>query len=172
MGLVAGREAPLFNRSSLADFDLWAPPLDGGKPLPLVTGPAQEGWGHFSPDCRWAAYISNESGRWQAYATQFPAGRGKWQLTSDTEGAYWVVDWANGGKDLVPITTGQMLSVLPLRLDRDSIEIGQRRRLMRSGGDRSWTVSADGSRFVIAACQSGERDLPVTLVSDWLAGVK
>jgi hypothetical protein len=39
------------------------------------------------------AYISNESGRWQAYAIRFPEGRGRWQLTSDTEGAYRIVDW-------------------------------------------------------------------------------
>jgi Tol biopolymer transport system component len=162
----------LFNRSSALDIDLWALPLGGGKPFPVVASASQEGWGHFSPDGRWVAYISNESGRWQAYATRFPEPRGKWQLTSDTDGAYWIVDWVNGGKDLIHITTGQMLSTLPLRLSRDSIEVGQRQRLMRSGGDDSWTVSRDGSRFVIAASPSGERDLPLTLVSDWLAGVK
>jgi Tol biopolymer transport system component len=162
----------LFNRSSAANFDIWVLPLDGRKPFPLVASPAEEGWGHFSPDGRWVAYISNESGRWQAYATRFPERQGKWQLTSDTDGAYWIVDWVNGGKDLVHITSGQMLSILPLRLSRDSIQVGQRQRLMRSGGDNSWTVSADGSRFVIAASPGGERDLPLTLVSDWLAGVK
>jgi eukaryotic-like serine/threonine-protein kinase len=162
----------LFNRSSAGDFDLWVLPLDGEKPFPLVTGPASDGWGHFSPDGRWVAYISNESGRWQAYATRFPGARGKWQLTSDTDGAYWIVDWVNGGRDLVHITSGQMLSILSLRVTGDSIEVGQRHRLMRSGGDSSWAVSADGSRFIIAASPSGERDLPLTLVSDWLAGVK
>jgi Tol biopolymer transport system component len=162
----------LFNRSTPVDFDLWALPLGGGKLFPVAAGPAQQGWGHFSPDGRWVAYISNESGRWQGYSTRFPEAQGKWQLTSDTDGAYWIVDWVNGGKDLIHITSGQMLSTLPLRLSPDSIEVGQRQRLMRSGGDNAWAVSADGSRFVIAASPSGERDLPLTLVSDWLAGVK
>ena len=57
-------------------FDLWALPMDGDrKPFPVVQTNFEERDGQFSPDGKWIAYQSNESGRVEIYVQPFPTGR-------------------------------------------------------------------------------------------------
>lgn len=68
----------LCNESSpVTRWDLWALPLDGDrKPIPAVQGPSDEVQGLFSPDGKWIAYTSNESGREEIYVRAFPPSGG------------------------------------------------------------------------------------------------
>ena len=66
---------------------LWLPalillPADGSKPRPFLTSPANKINGQISPDGKWVAYASDESGDWEVYVTTFPGANGKWQVSS------------------------------------------------------------------------------------------
>jgi serine/threonine-protein kinase len=80
--------------SSRTGWDLLTVPIESdaaglraGKPMPFLQTSAQERYLSFSPDGRWAAYASNESGRFQVYVRAFPDKGGKWQI-SNTGGSY------------------------------------------------------------------------------------
>jgi dipeptidyl aminopeptidase/acylaminoacyl peptidase len=76
-----------YHEVDTAGFDLWTMPLDitdpdhpkPGKPELFLRTPADEQFPKFSPDGRWIAYRSNESGSYEIYVRPFPAG-GRWQM--------------------------------------------------------------------------------------------
>jgi serine/threonine-protein kinase len=74
--------------------DLYLRQLDGGTgPKPLVQTPGTDTWGRVSPDGRYLAYNSDESGRNELYVIRFPAGGGKWQIsTNGAIGGFWSKD--------------------------------------------------------------------------------
>jgi Tol biopolymer transport system component len=78
-------------------FDIYAFPVDGSKPLPLLTQSYDEAGGRVSPNGKWMAYSSNESGRNELYVTNFPAVSSKIQVS--TEGVFWYT-WSRDGKKL------------------------------------------------------------------------
>ena len=68
--------------------DLWLLPLSGDRqPTPFLQAPFLEGDGVFSPDGRWMAYDSTESGEFQVYVQSVPPSGGKWQVSA-TGGAF------------------------------------------------------------------------------------
>jgi serine/threonine-protein kinase len=90
----------IFNNLALAaarSWDLWAYPLSGGEAFPLVQSPFNEMLGDVSPNGRWLAYESDESGRPEVYVRGFPEGSRRW--TVSTRGG---VDprWSGDGKEL------------------------------------------------------------------------
>jgi hypothetical protein len=78
--------------------DLWAIPADGeGDALAFMTTQFAEISGAFSPDGKWVAYETNESGRLEVYVSSFPPGGGKWQI-SDEGGSQSL--WSKDGRKL------------------------------------------------------------------------
>ena len=66
-------------------WDLWVLPLFGDREArPLIQSPSDDGQGQFSPDGRWVAYTSNESGRLEIYVQPFPLTGAKWQVSVAT----------------------------------------------------------------------------------------
>ena len=59
--------------------DLWVYSFVESKSHSLLKATASLNYAQFSPDSKWVAYSSNESGRWEVYVTSFPDARGKWQ---------------------------------------------------------------------------------------------
>jgi serine/threonine-protein kinase len=85
-------------------FDLWTVPLENdgavlraGKPELFLQTPADERYPSFSPDGKWLAYASTESGSFQVYVRAFPDTGGKWQISSDG-GGYPM--WSRSGREL------------------------------------------------------------------------
>jgi serine/threonine protein kinase/Tol biopolymer transport system component len=88
-------------------YDLWTVPIEGdsaapraGKPEALLQTPFDERYAVFSPDGRWVAYVSNESGAYETYVRAFPeatSGGGKWQI-SNGGGTYPM--WSRTGRQL------------------------------------------------------------------------
>ena len=85
-------------------FDLWTMPLEsdgaglrGGKPEVFLQTAFDERVPKFSPDGRWLAYASNESGSFQVYVRAFPDKGGKWQI-SNGGGSFPV--WSHNGREL------------------------------------------------------------------------
>jgi len=147
--------------------DLWILPLEGdGEAFALIQSEFDVGYARFSPDGNWIGYISNESGRYELYATRFPSGEGKWQLSID--GADWLVGWRQDGGELYYLDLeGDMYSV-EVTLG-DDLVAGIPRELFAPRADRSWDVSADGSEFVVGKPINESSDLTTTLIVNWLA---
>lgn len=79
--------------------DLWAVAADGKSPgRPLMVTPEIENVPRLSPDGRWVAYISNETGRYELYASPFPSLVGRRQLSNTGTGT---ADWAESGRALL-----------------------------------------------------------------------
>ena len=154
------------------DRDLWALPMQGDrKPVVVVNSAFYEGTGQFSPDGRWVAYISNESGRFEIFVVPFPAGGGKWQIST---GGGVSPRWRHDGKELFFIgPDGQMMAATVSASGR-SFEAAPPLSLFQSrivGGGTSnvkhqYAVSVDG-RFLINVPASDSTTAPITLLQNW-----
>src|SRR5262249_37771875 len=64
--------------------DIWAIPVSGDrKPFPIIQNPANQGLPQVSPDGKWIAYISTETGRTEMHVSSFPSPTGHWQVTTE-----------------------------------------------------------------------------------------
>jgi Tol biopolymer transport system component len=89
--------------------DIWIAPLTGErKPKPFLQTKFNEMQARFSPDDRWIAYMSEESGRYEVYVQPFPGPGGKWQIS--TNGGTVPV-WAQNGRELFYMSSGKLMSV-------------------------------------------------------------
>jgi len=100
-------------------FDVYAQPVDGSKPIPLLNQSYDERDGEVSPNGKWMAYDSNESGRNEIYITDFPGAHSKMQVSS--EGALWHA-WSNDGKTLY-FANGKKLTATEIR-NPETMELG------------------------------------------------
>ena len=161
-------------------WDVWILPLDGaGKPRPLVQTPFREIQGRFSPDGRWFAYVSNETGRDEVYVQSFPEAGGKWQI-STTGGVQ--PRWRQDGREMYFHSPANDVMAVDINATPPAtFAAGVPRRLLSSillatrlTDRNSWDMAPDGRRFVInstevqAAQATGQVSL--TVVVNWLAG--
>jgi hypothetical protein len=163
--------------------DLWALPLAGErKPFPVVQTPFDEAAGQFSPDGRWVAYQSNESGPVQIYVRPFPALGDKWQVS--TAGGSQP-RWRRDGKELFYVAPDARLMAVPIAVgaDRQTLEAGAPVPLFATrlasgsnipGGVMSkpqYAVAPDG-RFLMNVAVEGATASPITVVQNWTAALK
>src|SRR5262249_55283249 len=89
--------------------DVWVLPLFGDRvPFPYLQSPFREGDARFSPDGRWVAYTSDETGTYEVYVQSFPIGAGKWQIS---RGGGGLPKWRADGKELLYVNNGTLMSV-------------------------------------------------------------
>jgi serine/threonine protein kinase len=129
--------------------DLWSLPVDGSAaPTRLTQSPANESWPSVSPDGRWLAYASDESGRMEVYVVPFPHGSGKWQISS-TGGVYPI--WLNGGRTLF-FYSGNTIMSTPITLS-PSFDFGAPKKLYTIPANfngQSLIFTPDGAKAIIA----------------------
>jgi len=107
-----------------ASAGLWVLPLFGErKPFPFTHTPFTELFGEISPDGRWLAYHSTESGRSEVYVRPFPSGSGKWPVSTDG-GVY--MRWRRDGKELFYVNnvSGSPLMAVPIQTDGSTFRAG------------------------------------------------
>ena len=137
--------------------DVWAVPLTGDKkPFPVLQSAANEQFPQVSPDGKWLAYQSNETGRAEIYVKQFPEGPGKWQVSTD--GGQFP-RWRGDGKELYFMLAPNMVAA-EIRANGASIQPGVPKVLFALGGNPSaainhipyhrYAVTADGQRFLLS----------------------
>jgi eukaryotic-like serine/threonine-protein kinase len=153
--------------------DIWILPLEGErKPFPLIQTPQiDEERARFSPDGRFVAYDSDESGKRQVYVTPFPGPGGKQQVSTDGgEDAVWRGD----GRELFFISEGKMMTA-EVKPNGSGLDIGNARLLFDAvtgfGPGTHYDVTPDGKRFIIAAIGEGGA-APMNLVINWTADLK
>jgi serine/threonine protein kinase/Tol biopolymer transport system component len=154
---------------------LWMVPLAGGsKPVAIVQPPSPQftiSNYRISPDSRWVAYVSDESGRQELYVTTFPDGKGKWPVPS--AGAGYPI-WSANGKELFFKNLTDEIFACSVTSKASEIEIGTPHRLFHAsmpGIGAPYDVSADGQRFLVNLAQE-EGSAPLKIVSNWPAALK
>ena len=91
------------------DFDVWIYSLQDKKASPVIVVPSSaQNVASISPDGRWLAYESDETGRMEIYVQPFPGTGGKFQITKDG-GTYPL--WSRDGKELFYLNLGRLFSV-------------------------------------------------------------
>jgi serine/threonine-protein kinase len=144
--------------------DIWLVPLDSAPPVPLLRSSADEVAPAISPDNRWLAYVSNESGRAEVYVRSFPDMGGRYQISLEggTEPA-----WSPRGKELFYRNGPALIAV---QLETSSrIEIIRRSTLfsepayMTDLTHRVYDVMPDAAHFVLLRNLGGASHLTVTL---------
>ena len=149
--------------------DLWVLPSGGDKkPFPFLTTPFSEVPARFSPDGRWVAYVSNESGQNQVYVVPFPGPGGKWQIS--TQGGASPV-WRPDGKEIFYMADDARLMAAAVSFTASGIEIGSARPLfqLRPSGPRSFYDVAPDGRFLVVSSTDKPESSPITLVVNWMA---
>ncbi len=149
--------------------DIFMLPLEGEKkPVPYLQTKFNEGWAVFSPDGRWVAYDSDESGRTEVYIQGFPERRGKWQISAEGGGA---PHWRADGKELYWMGNDRRsVMAAPMELQVGGVKAGRPELLFRAPSNG--VLSRDGKRFLVQAPESGEQpSLPMVVVEHWAAGL-
>ena len=158
----------------LGSSDIWAVPLDNPeKAFRVVGGPADERDAQFSPDARWIAYQSDESGRPEIYLQRFPGPGGKEKIS--TAGGTQV-RWRPDGTELFYIDSENALMAAPIRLpSADGMPlIGKPSRLFStrfvqagmSIARQQYVVSTDGQRFLANTIEEPAA-AQITLLLNW-----
>jgi Tol biopolymer transport system component/predicted Ser/Thr protein kinase len=165
--------------SPKTDADIWALPMQReANPISVLQTPFAESMGHFSPDGRWIAYASLESGTYEIYVRPFsPEARG------GAAGAKSIV--SNGGTSLYPRwrADGKELfytapNLQQMAVDTDTskgFQAGTPRLLFAAPpplNDVGWDLAPDGRRFLFVAAPRGARTVPFTVVVNWAAALK
>ena len=152
-------------------WDIWILPTFGDrKPYPFLKTKFAESWPAFSPDGRYIAYQSNESGRQEIYVQGFPGPGGKWQVSA--EGGF-DPHWSADGKELYFRSADQKLMAVPMTTGA-TLEAGTPKALFQihldTGTSRNRFIPAmSGDRFLLVATPARESMAPTTVVLNWMA---
>jgi Tol biopolymer transport system component len=149
-------------------YDLWVLPLAGDRrPVPLARTQFNETDARFSPDSRWVAYVSDESGRPEVYVQPFQGG-GERRRISTAGGS--LPRWRRDGKELFYLGADNQLMAVPVKVG-EGVEAGVPAALFRidPAAQADYDVAADGQRFLINAAVTGAESLPITVVLNWTA---
>ena len=168
-----GRIVALARLGAGTGWDIWALPMDGSRDaFPVVATPFVDSRPRFSPDGRWIAYESDESGRSEIYVRQFPGPGGRWQVsTSGGSEPWWSVDgreifYLDGNESMVSVAVraaGDFAAELPEVL----FETQLTRRFQRG----HYLVGRDGERFLTVSPVEGQTIPPMTVVLNWDAAL-
>jgi dipeptidyl aminopeptidase/acylaminoacyl peptidase len=150
--------------------DLWVLPLSGDrKPMPFLQTPFAELQGQFSPNGRWIAYMSDESGRFEVYVQSFPAPGGKWQISTD---GGTMPRWRRDGKELFYLAADRKLMAVEVKADSTFSSVPRALFAAPPFPDRSYSVTADGQRFLFNSSRKEAVSTPITVVINWTADLR
>ena len=153
-----GRRLAYFGGNLDTGYDLWTLPLDlsdpdrpkPGTPEPFLLTPANELLPAFSPDGRWIAYRSDESGTEEIYVRPFPGPGGKWQISTGG-GLYGI--WSKNGRELFYETQDNRIMVVDYTANGDSFAPGKPRLWTDTRiffpGRSNLGLAPDGKRFAV-----------------------
>jgi eukaryotic-like serine/threonine-protein kinase len=154
--------------------DIWILPLDNpSKAYAWLAMPYDERLARFSPNGRWVAYESNESGRYEIYGAPFPGPGGKRQISA---GGGELPRWRADNKEIFYVAPDGKLMAAEVSIKGSSIDVGAIRPLgipvILNGPYPFYDVAADGQRFLVAAPHEQQSSTPLTLVQNWTALLK
>ena len=166
----------LYNVSTGTSTQIWYLPLAGDStPRPFVQTTFDERDGQFSPDGKWVAYQSNESGHYEIYVQPFP---GPGERIPVSSGGGQQVRWGRKGPELFYVAADRRLTVVPVTFSVNGmIRIGRPAPLFPTGFDatlllrQQYVVSADGQRFLMNNLTDAVDPHSMTVILNWQAAL-
>jgi Tol biopolymer transport system component len=165
-------------QNSRTGFDVMSLDVTGGpQPVkPVLNSQFDETMPRLSPDGRWLAYVSNESGRGEVYVIPFPGRGGRWQISSNGVGLGGVASlglaWSRDGKQLYFRDAAGALMAVDVQLQPREFHSGLPRQIFTApGGVRPIDAAPDG-RILLMVQAEQEVSSPITLVLNWDAEMK
>ena len=161
--------------------DLWIAPQQssggGSVPVAYLNTEFHEQSGRFSPDGKWVAYTSNETGLDAVYVQSFPISGAKFQIS---DGGALEPQWSADGTELFYLTADRTLMVVPItRTAAEPFRPGLPKALFTvpsvpgiALGQISYAVGNDGKRFLISIGDGTGSAPPLTVMLNWRAGVR
>lgn len=157
--------------------DMWLLPTSGDRtPIAYMQTAASESGGRFSPDGKWLAYVSDESGRPEIYVRSFSGSSGKWQVT--TEGGIQPM-WRNDGKELYYVDADRNLVAVKIDASK-AIPFGEHNSLFKISyptnspwrARNRYVPMENGQKFLVSDAADAANRMPMTLILNWQSGVK
>jgi hypothetical protein len=148
--------------------DIWALPLFGDrKPFPVVHSGFTESLGVLSPDGRWIAYMSDETGAPNIYVQPFLRAGGKYRISPNGgRNPHWRAD----GRELFYLDGEGAMTVVPVVVG-ETFEAGLPTRLFDAGAlgfQQTYAVTRDGRRFLVNTMpQRATTATPLTVIVNW-----
>jgi Tol biopolymer transport system component len=158
-----------------SDKDGWVMPMQGDRtPYPFLQTRFDESGAKFSPDGRWVAYHSNETGRYEVYVREFTGAKdaatgGKW-LVSKEGGTY--PSWRDDGKELLYFDLGRKIMSLSIDATRD-FQTGVPKELFQiPPGSNNVGATSDLKRFLIPVPVERKAPQAFTVLLNWPSALK
>jgi dipeptidyl aminopeptidase/acylaminoacyl peptidase len=146
--------------------DIYIYSMQEKKSTPFLTSIAAEETALFSPDGKWVAYVSDESGRNEVYVQSFPTPAAQWQI-STSGGA--MPKWSPDGTELFFVAADGHLMSAPVKIG-ESFEAGAARSLfpvrLRANTLTEFDITADGTRFLLNTL-APRNDPPLSVLINW-----
>ena len=166
-----GKQALFWHNSAGTSRDLWSWSIGGDEdPIPYRNTEADERCGKFSPDGRWIAYSSNDSGRYEIYVSPYPGPGRRWQIS---EGSGLFPAWRADGSEIVYTQQDGQLIAVGLRVGSESLQVGTTQPLFRIHPPRpdgtTFALAPDGERLVLWTSQQNQSDSVLNIVLNWPA---
>ena len=155
----------------LVNPDLWLLPLSGDRsPTPLLRTGFSERGGKLSPDQRWLAYSSDDTGRPEVYVQPFPVSGAKWQVSTNGGSE---PSWRGDGRELFFLSPDNRLMAVAVGAG-GGFAAGVARplfavRVLGSEMRNHYAVSRDGRRFLVNTTTEEEAPRPIVVVVNWPA---
>ena len=164
-------------QSTRRGYDLGVIPLSGDrKPTPFLVGPSNEVQGRFSPNHRWIAYASDESGKFEVYVRPFPAQ--STQSTTISIAGGMQPEWRRDGKELFYISADGKLTAVPVVTEEAAFTAGTPRALFdvevpepTAPYPTHYVVTADGQRFLVNTVVDQPTRPALTVILNWTAAL-
>jgi Tol biopolymer transport system component len=150
--------------------DLWLLPTFGDrKPVPFLRTTFNEMQGQISPDGRWVAYLSDESGAWEVYLQSFPNPGDKRVISI---GGGFEPHWRGDGRELFYLNPDGTMMAVDLKLGGEP-KIGRPKPLFKTAVSNlrvvmsHYAVTGDGQRFIIDSAGSTGKGGPIGILVNW-----
>jgi serine/threonine protein kinase len=156
-----------YHEAAPEGWAIWMLPLDGRKkPYTFLKSEFSEREASFSPDGKWVAYCSNESGEYKVYVVPFPGPGGKWQVSSISGCS---PHWRRDAKEIFYLSAGNKMMAVEVATTASSLRVGAERSLFQAqlyGIFGRYDVTADGQRFVMPS-EPEEPTAAIALAVNW-----
>jgi dipeptidyl aminopeptidase/acylaminoacyl peptidase len=150
-------------------LDIWLLSLSGDrKATPLIATPFLEAEARFSPDGRFLAYTTDETGKAEVVVQPFPPTGEKWQVSTNGGRS---PRWTAGGNELVYFEPPEMRKVVSIRRS-PSFQVSAPKDLFATPNPQGSDLSRDGLRMLVNVRTAETAPTPMTLVLDWTAGLR
>ncbi|MBK5256291.1 MAG: PD40 domain-containing protein, partial [Vicinamibacteria bacterium] len=156
-------------------WDLWALPMNGAdpKPIPLVRTKFSEFGGSLSPDGKFLAFASGESGRPEIYVQEFPEARSKWQVSTNGGSN---PSWRGDGRELYYRSRDLSIMAVPIKagatFDSGTPQALFKARFALTNARALYRPTRDGQRFLVLQVLGRDAIPPATVVLNWTSVLK